>query len=615
MKNKFWVSILTLVCLCVLCLTVFVGCGNGNSGSGISFNTLVLDDKKANVKVSNDTTEYSFEGEITVKGNAQYIVSLNKRGTQALESKTVTLKEGDNVFYILESIKEEVTNVYEVTIRRRVMYEVTFDTKGGKAVDAQMVEEDGLATTAETSKIGHDFTGWDYDFSTPITQNTKITAKYTIKSEMNIFSFTATDKTCVISGLKDTKTTMEVILPDYVTSVGDRAFFDCAELESITLNDGLKTIGKRAFGDCAKLKTIKIPASVETIGEEAFAGCSSLATISLSEGLKTIDKKAFNNCYKLLTVTIPSTVTSVGDRAFDGCQKLIEVISNSTNVKIEKGKTTNGYLGYYALSVFNQGETVTNKLVNTDGFVVFTNGSEKFFMDYLGTATQIVLPAEVTKIYAYALESNNFLESVTLGDNVTVIDNNAFEYCKILTTIVLGKKVSRIGDFAFHACGSLANITFNEGLLSVGEYSFHGCGSLTKLKLPQTLSSMGKSAFEFCNSLKIVYIPNSLKVISERGFYGCSALESIVVGTGLTIIGGAAFHECNNLSAVYYEGTKATWRGIAVDYEYNEVLVWIQFYYYKETTPHLNDNGTAYDGDYYYYDENGEPVIWVYKKP
>ena len=72
----------------------------------------------------------------------------------------------------------------EITYKNK-FFEVTFDTKGGKAVDAQMVEEDGFATTAETSKIGHDFTGWDYDFSTPITQNTKITAKYTIKYKLS----------------------------------------------------------------------------------------------------------------------------------------------------------------------------------------------------------------------------------------------------------------------------------------------------------------------------------------------------------------------------------------------------------------------------------------------
>ncbi len=35
-------------------------------------------------------------------------------------------------------------------------------------------------------------------------------------------------------------------------------------------------------------------------------------------------------------------------------------------------------------------------------------------------------------------------------------------------------------------------------------------------------------------------------------------------------------------------------------------------YYYSETEPELNEDGTAYLGNYWKYDENDNPVILVY---
>ncbi len=153
---------------------------------GLTFKTLSVDGTKISGVVSNATTEFSFIDEIELHGAVSYIVDNDKDCGSPIPSKTVDLEIGDNVFYVLESIGNEV-KLYTVTIRRRPMYKVTFDVDGGTAVEQQVIEENCFATEPKTTRKGYTFVGWDYDFATPITANTKIVAKW--EESSNILNF------------------------------------------------------------------------------------------------------------------------------------------------------------------------------------------------------------------------------------------------------------------------------------------------------------------------------------------------------------------------------------------------------------------------------------------
>ena len=65
-----------------------------------------------------------------------------------------------------------------------------------------------------------------------------------------------------------------------VTRIGDRAFYECRELTSVTIPEGVTAIGKEAFYECDRLTSVTIPGSMATIGEAAFQGCGNLNSIS-----------------------------------------------------------------------------------------------------------------------------------------------------------------------------------------------------------------------------------------------------------------------------------------------------------------------------------------------
>ena len=79
------------------------------------------------------------------------------------------------------------------------------------------------------------------------------------------------------------------------------------------------SIGQRAFYYCSGLTSVTIPNSVTSIGAEAFEGCSGLTSVTIGTRVTTIGAHAFYGCSGLTSVTIPNSVTSIGNYAFYFC--------------------------------------------------------------------------------------------------------------------------------------------------------------------------------------------------------------------------------------------------------------------------------------------------------
>ncbi len=207
-----------------------------------------------------------------------------------------------------------------------------------------------------------------------------------------------------------------------------------------------------------------IPGSVTNIGESAFEESKGLTSVIIKNGVKTISESAFVQCYNITSITIPSSIISIGDDAFSKCVKLIEIYDLSPNITVSKGSSENGMLGYYALDVHTTAEATSHLNTDSNGYVLYDNGTDRYLVGYMGSETELTLPANINgqsyEINQYAFYYDNKITSVNISEGATSIGSYAFYYCPELTSVTIPSSVTEIGEAAFADSYELTSITF-----------------------------------------------------------------------------------------------------------------------------------------------------------
>ena len=273
---------------------------------------------------------------------------------------------------------------------------VQFDSQGGSEVDNQIVTDGNPLRTPQSPVYdGYTFIGW----FTSADDNAKL---WDFHKDRVHGDFTLYAQWKAVESIEYTESlTYERNSTGYtVTGAGQ----DSVIIIPATY-DGqpVTAIGERAFAYSnhnADILSVTIPDSVTIIDRNAFHNRSELTTVNIGENslLTAIGNNAFSGCGALESIYIPAGVTALGDSVFNNCGSL-------NNITVAAGNTA------YSSEGNNLIEKATNTLIrgtnnSTIPASVTTIAPRAFSKT---TATELVIPASVTKIGNYFIADSAYV--------------------------------------------------------------------------------------------------------------------------------------------------------------------------------------------------------------
>ena len=403
---------------------------------------------------------------------------------------------------------------------------------------------------------------------------------------------------------------IDISNPDYYT-----VLWGCGA-STVPTDEKVKLIAKYAFADTA-ISDFVIPDNIVFFDVHAFSNCTKLVRITLGAGLA-----------EGISMSGVGREDSFGGYAFEGCDNLKEVYNRMTDIPNEyiAGKS-NGFGRINNSKPVIYSDNSSSKLSNQNDFVFdVTEDSNPVLVRYTGNSTNIVLPNDYNG-KQYVIGANVFaysnLQSVTLPNWMTQVDNSAFYGCVYLETINFGSGITSIGDYAFYGCRSLTSITIPSSVKSIGQWAFYNCTSLTDINFGN-VEEIGASAFRGCSALTEVNLPSTLKTIGAQAFYYAGlqqltipgnvqevkeyafaynrSLRTVVVEQGVTALNGQyMFEHCSALTSVSLPDTLVSLGGNnGVEGQY----VGISGIFYKCSALQsiVLPNSLKYVGQYVFYD-------------
>jgi len=220
---------------------------------------------------------------------------------------------------------------------------------------------------------------------------------------------------------KNATNLQSITIPSSVTSIGNFAFEGTSNLTTFVINDisnsVLETIGNDAFKNASKLESFTIPSSVTKIGANAFEG-TSLDSFTISNNIIRIEKEAFKNVQTLETIHIPESVEFIGSDVFYGANNMSNITVDSNN---------------------NNYSDVSGVLYNKDITTLILYPPAR-------TDTSFTLPSTVTSIETNALYNIRNLQAIHVEDGNTTYSSIIGVLCDYNKSKILRYPPARVDD-------------------------------------------------------------------------------------------------------------------------------------------------------------------------
>lgn len=498
--------------------TDFSGIGSTNL---TYFNQLVLNTDNKEYGLVTSPQNLGFTNCIFSEGD-KYVVPLEGSNARISSNSQCILFRGEDMtgpaasedgFSFSPSVfhKENVFNVYGNTENPSLTQTIHLDEAGSlfSKLDFNNIER------IEVLTLSGDINGTDVK-----TINRMTSLKYLDITNANIVEGGAPYR-------EDIKTVDNVI--------GER-FFNDIGLEVLYLPNSVIQIDKEAFVGMP-LKLVTIPAYITTIGNSAFLNCADITLLTIPNSILHVGDKAFSGCSGIKNIVIEDgkNELTLGSEPFSSCRFNSLYLGRDLSLKAHS-LTNSPFIAIQSLTSVTISDAVTS----------ICNGA----FEQTGLKS-IVIPESVTAIGEYAFASCGNLESIELPHSLKSLGKGALFGCPKLKHISIPAGINVIEDDVLGCCFGLTTASIEGDVKSIGMGAFYRCQSLNSLQIPQSVKSIGSSAFMGCNSLSSISIPEDIEIIKNQSFKDCSSLTSFSFPKKVTSIESEAFEGCVGLTSIH----------------------------------------------------------------
>ena len=355
-----------------------------------------------------------------------------------------------------------------------------------------------------------------------------------------------------------------VRLPASVRTVSWQMFKNCTKLTTVTIPRAVSVVGANAFNGCTALKTVNFggnqadwkamtinsgntPLTTATVKYTSVTALSA-PTLTGSEdryGCPDLKWGAITGAAKYEIWR--GEASSLGDHYYysEYGQYGAEPFTSTKNAYHDEEALEMGVTYYYkvrAIAADGTPGTFSNEYSFTyiprDPSATQTAGGTIGALTWkLDKGTLIISGAGAMPNYTpddeapwYADRYRREIRHVLVKSGVTSIGGRAFVNCSQLTSVSLPDDLQMINYWAFGYCEKLTSLHIPSGVYWIGNNAFDSCTGLTALILPYALTNTGYHAFQNCSALKTVAIPYRIAAITNGSFAGCNALTTVNFG-------------------------------------------------------------------------------------
>ena len=393
-----------------------------------------------------------------------------------------------------------------------------------------------------------------------------------------------------------------------ITSIGNAAFYGCANLYALNIPETITAIGDHAFAATGLFEITSQTSTPPTLGSGVFADVdvSECVLVIPNEGaaayrtadqwkdfakVTTVGRCGDNitwslDCDDILTlagsgemydynfdapwgasvksIIIADGITSFGKTAFYGCADIVNIfIPKSVSSIGEKAfagcaklatvvsmATTPPMLG---AGVFEGVNTASAKLTVPEESIEAYRAADQW-KDFGSISGAKMCGDNIT----WSLDDAGVLTLIGTGNMTDYAYSDRSPWGETVKSVNIAEGITSIGAYALYHCADLTEVSMPKSVTVINKCAFEACTSLAAITLGEGVTSIAQSAFEECSALTSVTLPKVLKSIGDYAFNNCKEITEITIPEPVTRIGGNAFANCTKLASVTFNAAECS---------------------------------------------------------